>query len=92
MGERWTKLLESWTDSYLLVQSLPTHDDMRFKTPLNNVKAADPDYFLDPSSGMKDGQPNYLEEREEFSIDRVHIIFWEAKRANARPISQSKKP
>uniref|UniRef100_A0A2N9FRI4 Uncharacterized protein n=1 Tax=Fagus sylvatica TaxID=28930 RepID=A0A2N9FRI4_FAGSY len=49
---------------------LPTHDDMRFKTPLNNVKAADPDYFLDPSSGMKDGQPNYLEEREEFSIDR----------------------
>ena len=69
MGERWTKLLESGTDSYLLVQSLPTHDDMRFKTPLNNVKAADPDYFLDPSSGMKDGQPNYLEEREEFSID-----------------------
>jgi len=31
MGERWTKLLESGTDSYLLVQSLPTFDDMRFK-------------------------------------------------------------
>ncbi|GJS38173.1 hypothetical protein Tco_0563216 [Tanacetum coccineum] len=38
------------TDSYLVVQSLPTFDDMRFKTPLNKVKAADPD-FLDPSSG-----------------------------------------
>ncbi|KAI3679237.1 hypothetical protein L2E82_51531 [Cichorium intybus] len=50
MGERWTKALESGTDSYLVVQSLPTFDDMRFKTPLNKVKAADPD-FLDPSSG-----------------------------------------
>ncbi|GKA99460.1 hypothetical protein Tco_0827397 [Tanacetum coccineum] len=29
---------------------LPTFDDMRFKTPLNKVKAANPD-FLDPSSG-----------------------------------------
>lgn len=46
MGERWTKALESGTDSYLVVQSLPTFDDMRFKTP----KAADPN-FLDPSSG-----------------------------------------
>ena len=50
MGERWTKALESGTDSYLVVQSLPTFDDMRFKTPLKKVKAADPD-FLDPSSG-----------------------------------------
>lgn len=25
--------LESGTDSYLVVQSLPTFDDMRFKTP-----------------------------------------------------------
>lgn len=50
MGERWAKALESGTDSYLVVQSLPTFDDMRFKTPLNKVKAAAPD-FLDPSSG-----------------------------------------
>jgi hypothetical protein len=34
MGERWAKALESGTDSYLVVQSLPTFDDMRFKTPL----------------------------------------------------------
>jgi hypothetical protein len=73
MGERWTKLLESGTDSYLLVQSLPTFDDMRFKTPLNNVKAADPD-FLDPSSGMKDGQPNYLEEREDRARYHAYLV------------------
>ncbi|KAL4591362.1 hypothetical protein LXL04_004321 [Taraxacum kok-saghyz] len=32
------------------IHPLPTFDDMRFKTPLNKVKAAGPD-FLDPSSG-----------------------------------------
>lgn len=50
MGERWTKALESGTDSYLVVQSLPTFDDMKFNTPLIKVKGAKPD-LLDPSSG-----------------------------------------